>query len=39
MKDNAIIHYQKFLQIWENADIDFIQLIDAKVRLASLKKE
>jgi tetratricopeptide (TPR) repeat protein len=38
LKSKAIEQYEKFLDIWENADADRPELIDAKKRLASLQK-
>ena len=34
----AISRYEKFPDIWKNADEDLPELIDAKARLARLKK-
>jgi len=36
LKDKAIERYEKFLDIWKNADKDLPDLIDAKERLANL---
>jgi tetratricopeptide (TPR) repeat protein len=38
-KDKAIEQYEKFLDIWKDADEDLPELIDAKTRLARLKDE
>jgi serine/threonine protein kinase/predicted Zn-dependent protease len=35
--DKAIEHFQKFLDLWGNADYDFPEIKDAQERLASLK--
>jgi serine/threonine protein kinase/tetratricopeptide (TPR) repeat protein len=35
--DNAIKSYEKFLELWKNADQDLPDLIDAKRRLTNLK--
>jgi len=37
LKAKAIQQYEKFLEIWKNADADRPELIDAKERLAKLK--
>lgn len=37
LKPRAIAEYEKFLDIWKNADADQPELIDAKKRLAKLK--
>lgn len=37
IKPKAIAEYEKFLDIWKNADADRPELIDAKKRLAKLK--
>jgi tetratricopeptide (TPR) repeat protein len=33
----AIEHYEKFLELWKNADADLPELIYAKARLAKLR--
>jgi tetratricopeptide (TPR) repeat protein len=38
LKEKAIRQYEKFLDIWKDADEDLAELIDAKERLAKLKK-
>jgi tetratricopeptide (TPR) repeat protein len=38
LSSKAISRYEKFLNIWKNADEDLPELIDAKARLARLKK-
>jgi len=38
LKAKAIEQYEKFLDIWKNADADLSELIDAKTRLASLQQ-
>jgi len=35
--DSALVHYEKFLEMWKNADDDILDLIDAKERYAKLK--
>jgi len=35
--DKVIIKYEKFLDIWKDADEDLLEFIDAKQRLAKLK--
>jgi tetratricopeptide (TPR) repeat protein len=35
--DSALIHYEKFLELWKDADDDLILLIDAKARYEKLK--
>jgi tetratricopeptide (TPR) repeat protein len=36
--EKAIKEYEKFLEIWKDADKDLAELVDAKKRLASLKE-
>jgi len=39
MKDKAIERYEKFLDIWKDADEDLPEPHDARARLAKLKGE
>jgi tetratricopeptide (TPR) repeat protein len=39
MKGKAIEHYQKFLNLWKNADPDILEVIEAKKRLSELQNE
>ena len=36
--DGARTEYGRFLELWKNADRDQVELIDARKRLAALKK-
>jgi tetratricopeptide (TPR) repeat protein len=36
--ENSIQYYERFLEIWKDADEDVLPLIDAKARLAELKR-
>jgi predicted hydrocarbon binding protein len=38
-KGKAIEHYEKFLELWKNADSGIVEVEDAKKRLAGLKGE
>jgi serine/threonine protein kinase/Flp pilus assembly protein TadD len=38
MQNRAIKEYEKFLEIWKNADNDQLDLVDTKKRLANLKQ-
>jgi tetratricopeptide (TPR) repeat protein len=38
-RTGAVAYYEKFLTIWKDADEDLLELIDAKKRLARLKKK
>jgi tetratricopeptide (TPR) repeat protein len=35
--EEAVAHYERFLHIWRDADIDLPELVDAKKRLAALQ--
>lgn len=37
MQDEAIEHYEKFLSLWNKADLSFPEVADAKKRLTALK--
>ena len=36
-KKLAVANYEKFLNLWKDADRDLLELIDAKARMAKLK--
>jgi cytochrome c-type biogenesis protein CcmH/NrfG len=36
-KPKAIENYEKFLELWKNADPGFVEVEDAKKRLAGLR--
>ena len=38
-KAKAIDHYEKFLNLWKNADPDILEVIEAKKRLSELQNE
>jgi len=39
LNGKAIENYEKFLDLWKNADSDLTELKDAKERLAALKSK
>ena len=39
LNGKAIEQYEKFLDIWKNADEDMPELMDVKARLSRLKEE
>ena len=38
-KGKAIEHYEKFLELWKDADPGIAEVEDARMRLAGLKKQ
>jgi tetratricopeptide (TPR) repeat protein len=36
--EKAIEHYEKFLDLWKDADPGFVEVVDAKKKLAGLKE-
>lgn len=39
MKRKAIVHYEKFLNLWQDADSDISEVIEAKKRLSKLQSK
>jgi len=37
--EKAIKHYEKFLHLWKNVDLSFLEIEDAKKKLAGLKNQ